>query len=86
MLDSVEAAEVQEPLESDPMDMQKVKHEDGTTAVTLAGKPLQCQVCGHERFQEHRTLLNFGFSFLVDNSATTLICNDCGYIHSFFGW
>jgi DNA-directed RNA polymerase subunit RPC12/RpoP len=54
----------------------------------VAGRPVQCSHCGHQKFVSGRALLNTaGRTFMnldwTDPSATTLICAECGRIEWF---
>ena len=54
----------------------------------VMGKPLVCQVCGYDEFDQRRAQLNTpGLTFLnldwANRSANCLICKRCGYIHWF---
>ncbi|GGS56343.1 hypothetical protein AB0E75_11440 [Streptomyces griseoviridis] len=49
---------------------------------------ITCQVCGSERFRDRSVLLNSsGMEFMkmawANESATGLICWQCGYVHLF---
>ncbi|MCY0933151.1 hypothetical protein [Streptomyces sp. H34-S4] len=49
---------------------------------------LRCLICESDRFREREVKLNsFGMEFLrlawADESATGLICWECGYVHLF---
>jgi hypothetical protein len=49
---------------------------------------ITCQVCGSDLFRERAVLLNsVGLEFFkmawADETATGLICWDCGYVHLF---
>jgi DNA-directed RNA polymerase subunit RPC12/RpoP len=54
----------------------------------LAGRPVRCPHCGHQRFVSGHALLNtagrtfFNMDYL-DPSATTLVCAECGRIEWF---
>ena len=56
--------------------------------VTIAGKTLVCEICGHDRFWQRHAQLNtavatfFHFDFL-NASATCIVCEKCGHIHWF---
>ncbi len=55
---------------------------------TVAGKPVRCTHCTHDRFVEGRAQLNTaGLSFLnldwANRSAATLTCTACGRIEWF---
>jgi hypothetical protein len=55
---------------------------------TVAGKPVECPHCSHDRFVEGRAQLNTaGMSFLnldwANRSAATLTCTSCGRIEWF---
>jgi hypothetical protein len=60
----------------------------GPQAYQVAGRPIHCPHCAHEKFLEGHTLLNtaaktfFKLDWL-DPSATTLICAECGRIEWF---
>jgi len=54
----------------------------------VAGKPVRCLHCGHDRFEEGRAQLNTtGMTFLnldwANRSAATLACTQCGRIEWF---
>jgi hypothetical protein len=55
---------------------------------TVAGTPVRCAHCGHDRFIEGRALLNTaGLTFLnldwANRTAATLACTNCGRIEWF---
>jgi len=56
--------------------------------VTIAGKSLDCEICGHNKFWQREAQLNtamatfFNFDFL-NASATCIVCGRCGYIRWF---
>lgn len=54
------------------------------------GKWLACLVCGKGEFTDRPVKLNTtGMEFLglewANQTATALICNNCGYVHEFLG-
>ena len=56
--------------------------------VTVAGKPLRCEICKHDLFWKRDAQLNTAaFSFFnidwANATATCYVCNGCGYIHWF---
>ena len=60
----------------------------GPQAYSLAGKPVICPHCGHNRFAEGRAQLNTAMLtfFKLDwanRSATTLVCAECGRVEWF---
>jgi len=68
---------------------QKVlAHSTEVTTVDVLGRPLKCQVCGHDQFWRHEVLLNTRTLTLFDmewmnREATCVICEQCGYVHWF---
>jgi uncharacterized protein len=55
---------------------------------TVAGSPVRCPHCGHQKFTPGRALLNTaGRTFFnldwTDPSATILVCSECGRIEWF---
>ncbi|HZN62585.1 MAG TPA: hypothetical protein VFC90_09290 [Planctomycetota bacterium] len=58
------------------------------TEVEIAGKPLRCEICHHDKFWQRKGQLNtavstfFNFDW-VNPEATCIICDHCGYIHWF---
>jgi predicted nucleic-acid-binding Zn-ribbon protein len=52
------------------------------------GKPLECLVCRHDRFWNREAQLHtmlatlFGLDW-ANQSATCVVCANCGYIHWF---
>ena len=55
---------------------------------TVAGKPVGCSHCAHDRFVEGRAQLNTaGMTFFnldwANRSAATLACTRCGHIEWF---
>jgi len=56
--------------------------------VDVHGRPLRCQVCGYDRFWEHRVQLHtpsatfFNVEFL-NRVANCAVCGHCGYVHFF---
>jgi predicted nucleic-acid-binding Zn-ribbon protein len=55
---------------------------------TVAGKPVACSHCGHDRFVEgHAQLNTAGMTFFkldwANRSAATLTCTRCGHIEWF---
>lgn len=60
----------------------------GPCEYQVAGRPVRCPHCGHQKFVSGRTLLNTTGKTLLDlawadPSATTLICAECGRIEWF---
>jgi predicted nucleic-acid-binding Zn-ribbon protein len=56
--------------------------------VGVAGKQLQCVVCGNDHFWQREAQLNTaGMTFLeldwANPSALCCVCDSCGYIHWF---
>ena len=56
--------------------------------VQVKGRPFRCQVCNHDLFLTRSAQLNTaGLTFLdldwMNQSATCVICADCGYVHWF---
>jgi predicted nucleic-acid-binding Zn-ribbon protein len=56
--------------------------------VTIAGKSLHCEICGHEKFWQRKAQLNTAVLSFFDldwanRSATCIVCEKCGYIHWF---
>lgn len=56
--------------------------------VTVSRVPFQCQVCRSERFFDREVKLNTTGAELFDigwanQSATGLVCAQCGYVHLF---
>ena len=55
---------------------------------TVDGKPFNCLVCHHDKFQQREAQLHtmlatlFGLDWANQN-ATCLVCDNCGYIHWF---
>ena len=54
----------------------------------VLGKPLTCQICGHDEFTKREAQLNTaGMSFMnldwANASAVCFVCVKCGYIHWF---
>lgn len=54
----------------------------------VKGKPFRCQVCNHDLFTKRSAQLNTAaLSFLdldwMNQSATCLVCAECGYVHWF---
>ena len=64
-------------------------HSSGELAlVDIAGKPLQCQHCRHEKFIEseaqlHTATLTFLNIEWLRKTADLYICGNCGFIHWF---
>lgn len=57
--------------------------------VNVLGKPLQCQVCGHNVFWQRRAQLYGAAASFFDldwasPSCICVICDACGYVHWFF--
>ncbi|MFW5774680.1 MAG: hypothetical protein ACOCW2_00200 [Chitinivibrionales bacterium] len=55
-------------------------------SLKLFEKPFTCHVCQNDRFIKKSAQMSFaGGSFLgrSQESLTVLICNKCGYVHSF---
>lgn len=58
------------------------------STVTVAGRPLSCVVCGADRFTRREVMLNttaltfFGLDWL-DRAGTGVVCERCGYLHTF---
>ena len=64
------------------------KDATGPGGYEVAGRPVRCPHCSHEKFVSGRALLNTaGRTFFnldwADPSATTLICAECGRIEWF---
>ncbi len=60
----------------------------GPVHAALGDRWIHCRVCGGDRFRKREVQLNsFGMEFLklswADETATGLICWDCGYVHLF---
>ena len=60
----------------------------GPHAYVVAGRPVRCSHCDHEKFVPGRALLNTaGRTFLkldwADPSASILVCAECGHIEWF---
>ena len=58
------------------------------SALTVAGHPLRCVVCGADRFTYREVKLNTtGLTFFdldwLNRSGTGAICERCGYLHTF---
>jgi hypothetical protein len=56
--------------------------------VTIAGRPLHCEICKHSLFWQRDAQLNtavmsfFNFDW-ANATATCYVCDGCGYIHWF---
>ena len=56
--------------------------------VEIQGKPLRCEICGHDSFWHREAQLNtavatfFNFDW-ANASAICYVCDGCGYIHWF---
>ena len=56
--------------------------------VQIAGKPLRCEICGHDAFWRREAQLNtavatfFNFDW-ANATAVCYVCDGCGYIHWF---
>ena len=56
--------------------------------VEIKGRPLLCEICGHDAFWRRSAQLNtaiatfFNFDW-ANATATCLVCDGCGYIHWF---
>lgn len=62
--------------------------EEKPEVVTVIGKPLKCLVCKHNEFWEREAQLNTAFATFLnmdwaDQSATCVVCANCGYVHWF---
>jgi hypothetical protein len=61
---------------------------DEAETVEIAGQPLKCLVCGHDRFNQREAQLNtaaatfFNFDW-ANASGLCVVCDNCGYIHWF---
>lgn len=61
---------------------------DDAKTMMVGPKPLQCLVCGHDRFRERQAQLNtaaatfFGFDW-ANRTATCMVCERCSHIHWF---
>jgi predicted nucleic-acid-binding Zn-ribbon protein len=58
------------------------------STVDVLGRPLKCQVCGHDQFWRHQVLLNtrtltFFDMEWMNRDATCVVCEQCGYVHWF---
>jgi transcription elongation factor Elf1 len=58
------------------------------SSYSVAGHPVKCPLCGHEKFLSGRALLNSRGRTLLNldwtnSSATTLVCAECGRIEWF---
>ena len=61
---------------------------DEAEVVTIHGKEFRCLVCHHDRFWARQAQLNTALAtfFNMDwanQSATCIVCDECGYIHWF---
>jgi hypothetical protein len=62
--------------------------EQQPTQVAIQGKPLRCEICGHDAFWRREAQLNtavatfFNFDW-ANASAICYVCDGCGYIHWF---
>ena len=67
---------------------EREKELEGVRYKSQDGTNIACLHCGHDLFHKGTALLNtrgmtfFGFDWL-NESAVTLICKRCGYIHWF---
>ena len=58
------------------------------TTVEIQGRQLRCLVCNHDQFFHRRILLNSPLLTLfrldwLDKSSNSVICENCGYVHTF---
>lgn len=58
------------------------------TVYEVAGRNLECLVCGHDQFRRSKAQLNTQWrTFLnldwIDKTAECVICDRCGHIHWF---
>lgn len=58
------------------------------TTVEINGKQLFCVICRHDLFSRRSVLLNTRIlTFLhldwLNKASTSVVCDRCGYIHSF---
>jgi len=63
---------------------------DRGSLATVGGQPLRCLVCGAGQFRDREVKLNSSGAELFDlgwanESATGLICLQCGHVHAFVG-
>ncbi len=62
--------------------------QDDPEAVEVAGRQLECRVCGHTEFWHRRAQLNtavmsfFDFDW-ANATADCQVCARCGYVHWF---
>ena len=62
--------------------------ENEPVQVEIQGRPLRCEICGHNNFWHREAQLNtavatfFNFDW-ANASATCYVCDGCGYIHWF---
>ena len=61
---------------------------NNSDAVSIAGRPLVCPVCGNARFFARDTQLNTaGMTFLgldwANTNALNYVCDNCGYMFWF---
>jgi predicted nucleic-acid-binding Zn-ribbon protein len=59
-----------------------------SSTVVVAGRPLQCVVCGADRFAYREVKLNTtGLTFFdldwLNKSGVGAVCTACGYLHTF---
>jgi predicted nucleic-acid-binding Zn-ribbon protein len=70
-------------------DLKKMEQQaKGHRYESSAGIEINCLHCKHDHFHRGKALLNTrGFTFFdldwLNEDATTLLCNQCGYIHWF---
>lgn len=61
---------------------------DAPERVAVGGRPLHCEICGHELFWHRQAQLNtsvatfFNFDW-ANATADCYVCDGCGYIHWF---
>ncbi len=76
--------------QAEDLDRKREDEAKGNKYETINGKQVVCNLCENDHFHKGSALLNtrgmtfFGLDWL-NESAVTLICNGCGYIHWFFG-
>jgi hypothetical protein len=56
--------------------------------VEIEGRPLLCEICGHDHFWRRKAQLNTSVATFFDldwanSSAVCFVCDGCGYIHWF---
>jgi len=57
-------------------------------SVEIEGRPLHCEIRGHDLFWRRKAQLNTSVATFFDldwanSSAVCFVCNGCGYIHWF---